>query len=582
MDFKPVDKNIKDLFSSKRQFMIPRFQREYSWDKKNYSEFFKDILEGVMVEDGKTFTSPYFVGTMLFVGNFTDNQKTEIQVVDGQQRLTTITILFSAMSDTFIDAGEDKLSEILFSYIMTTDDNGEQVRILKTKTSYPFFSFYIQERKKGNADDPISEEEKNIKETYTYFKEGLKEKNLRSFFKKYRDIDIDVEGISYLDLLKTIRDQVLGCTFVSISTDDQKQAYRIFEILNAKGKHLQYIDLIKNKIFEVLDKQEPGDYAEEKWKQIKKSLAITDVSSVGLATYFRHFWASSYKSSGADMMYKDFQKLVKPAKEERYKEFLNEMLLNTKYYTRILSPDRKDYDNKQQYYWLVQSLEVLSNYFNIVQIRVVLMPLLMAKDKGEIEMKDLKRVVCFLENFHFAYTAVMSGMANRLDSIYSKFAIAFRNCDTLLGRRETIDSMLIDKLKVLMPTLDQFREKFITMTYTKASTSANLKTKYAIKKLNAFYSGKEVFDDHESIEHIIPESKGGAALNIGNLIALETKINAKVGEEEYTNKRNIYSESEYPWVAEFIDKHENWSESDIPERAKTLAEFYYKKIISIV
>jgi len=580
MNFKPVDKNIKDLFSSKRQFVIPRFQREYSWDKKNYSEFFKDILEGVVVEDGKISTSPYFVGTMLFVGNFTDNQKTEIQVVDGQQRLTTITILFSAMSDTFIDAGEEKLSEILFSYIMTTDDNGEQVRILKTKTSYPFFSFYIQERKKGNADDPISEEEENIKETYLYFKEGLKEKNLHSFFKKYRDID--VEGISYIDLLKTIRDQVLGCTFVSISTDDQKQAYRIFEILNAKGKHLQYIDLIKNKIFEVLDKKEPGDYAEEKWKQIKKSLAITDVSSVGLATYFRHFWASSYKSSGADMMYKDFQKLVKPANEERYKEFLNEMLLNTKYYTRILSPDRKDYDNKQQYFWLVQSLDVLSNYFNIVQIRVVLMPLLLAKDNDEIKMEDLKRVVRFLENFHFAYTAVMSGMANRLDSIYSKFAIAFRNCNTLLARRDTINSMLIDKLKALMPTLDQFREKFITMTYTKASTSVNLKTKYAIKKLNAYYSGKEVFDDHESIEHIIPESKGGAALNIGNLIALETKINAKVGEEEYANKRNIYSESEYPWVAEFIDKHENWSEGDIPERAKALAEIYYEKIISKV
>lgn len=85
---------------------------------------------------------------MLFIGNFAEGTEQEIQVVDGQQRLTTITILFSAMSDIFLTLGEQTLSRQLFAYIMTEDDDGNEVRILKSKTSYPFFSYFIQDKEK--------------------------------------------------------------------------------------------------------------------------------------------------------------------------------------------------------------------------------------------------------------------------------------------------------------------------------------------------------------------------------------------------------------------------------------------------
>lgn len=71
----------------------------------------------------------------------------------------------------------------------------------------------------------------------------------------------------FVEILKALRDQILNTTFVSISTDDSKQANSIFEILNAKGKSLAHIDLIKNKIFETLTDVEPADFAEEQWKK---------------------------------------------------------------------------------------------------------------------------------------------------------------------------------------------------------------------------------------------------------------------------------------------------------------------------
>lgn len=138
MNIKPYDKTIRNLLGSKRQFIIPRFQREYSWDKKNYQEFLDDMIGNLVINSGKISSSQYFLGTMLFIGNFAEGTEQEIQVVDGQQRLTTITIMFSALSDRFIELNENTLSRQIFTYIMTEDDDGNEVRILKSKTNYPF------------------------------------------------------------------------------------------------------------------------------------------------------------------------------------------------------------------------------------------------------------------------------------------------------------------------------------------------------------------------------------------------------------------------------------------------------------
>lgn len=80
MNIKPADKTIKALLKSGRQFMIPRFQRDYSWEKKNCEEFLDDIIKCLKCKDGKLETTSYFLGTMLFIGNFDEKNDKEIQV----------------------------------------------------------------------------------------------------------------------------------------------------------------------------------------------------------------------------------------------------------------------------------------------------------------------------------------------------------------------------------------------------------------------------------------------------------------------------------------------------------------------
>ena len=114
---------------------------------------------------------------MLFIGDIAEVSDKEISVVDGQQRLTTITILFSAISDKFRLLNEEGLSSQLFKYVMTKDDDDNDVRILKSKSHYPFFAYYIQDLDKSNPTEPNSEEEICIKETYDYFSNILNEQS---------------------------------------------------------------------------------------------------------------------------------------------------------------------------------------------------------------------------------------------------------------------------------------------------------------------------------------------------------------------------------------------------------------------
>lgn len=575
MNIKPYDKTIRDLLGSKRQFLIPRFQREYSWEKKNYVEFFEDMMGNLVINDGKISASQYFLGTMLFIGNFTEGTEQVIHVIDGQQRLTTITILFSALSDRFMSLGEQTLSRQIFNYIMTEDDDGKEVRVLKSKTNYPFLAYFIQDKEKSVQPEAVTEEERCIKDAYVYFYAQLRPDNLKGILKRKHGSDV-IETLSEVDIIKALRDQVLNSTFVSISTTDRDQANKIFEILNAKGKRLAHIDLIKNKLFEVLKREEPADFAEESWNQLKKTLN-TGSETVGLATFYRHFWISKYKKSSSNRLYDHFNTTI-PKSEASYTEFFNDLIENARIYMQIVNPKREDYDNRKEYFWLVQSLNCLNNYFNVVQVRVALLALLDVKRRKIIDLSILKSTILYLENFHFAYNAIISGRANRLEKIYSSFAISLRKCINKADAAAVIQNKLFEPLNLLFPTSQEFTAKFIELSFSKSENPANVKTKYALNKLYSIFAGKELFLDDVSIEHIISEDDGDFAHNIGNLTLIEGTLNNEAGNNAYSDKIGTYKKSAYPWISQFINEYKEWDKSMIAKRATELSTIYYERV----
>lgn len=579
MNFKPTDKTIKELLSSGSQFTIPRFQREYSWDKANYVEFYQDILKGIRYENGSLTTSPYFLGTMLFLGDYNEPQKNVIEVIDGQQRLTTITILFSAISDYFTKLESEILSERLFEYIMTTDDNGEPIRILKSKTHYPFFSYYIQNRKKLTKEEPITEEEQCIKETYEYLFNALEEKMIKSKLKLE-----DIDAISHQELLKAIRDQVLNCTFISISVNERKQVQEIFEILNGKGKKLADVEFIKNNIFDKLNCTEPVDFAEDKWNKIKRNLN-ENPESIGIETFFYHFFNSQFGMTRKKALYEKFKVRIEKKKdgsvEERYENFLVQAEIASKLYIQIIQPNRQHYANRKEYYWLPQSLNVLSNYFGIVQVRVALLALLQLKNDDMISHKRLKTTVLFLESFHFVYNALCKRGPNKVESIYSSFSAAVRKAHSKKQVSELIEKKLVSPLNLLMPSYTDYEKSFLELSYSKGDHSSNVITKYVLNTISSSINSTDCFNDNFTVEHIIPENKDNMTLNIGNLIMLEGNLNEKAADSEYLKKKDVYKLSSSKEAIKLIQEYSDWNKATITKRAKNLAFLYYEKRIKI-
>ncbi len=574
MDINPTAKTIKELLLSGRKFVIPRFQREYCWDKRISKTFFNDILKQIIISNQEIKTQSYFLGTMLFIGDYYDGTDSEIHVVDGQQRLTTITILFSAISNKFIELEDETLSKEIFKYIMTTNDNGEEVRILRSKTHYPYFAYFIQDRKKENNIKPNTEEEKNIFEIYNMFSTLLLEQNIKKELKK-RYGSKEVDNLKYLDLLKALRDQILKCIFVSISTKDKGCANEIFEILNSKGKQLQSIDIIKNDICKILNEEEPVDVVEDKWNKIKEILNSKN-EHVEFEVFFRHFWTSKYRKVTKKNIVQDFNKKI--TTKEECKSLLNDLVHDANNYIKILNPERQDYDNRQEYFFIVQSLKCISEYFNIVQTRIILLALLDLKERNLIDLKVLKKVMNYIEIFHYIYNSVCSYSANRIEKIYSTFSINVRKCNNKTEVKNIIKSQLVEPLKKLVPIYNDFETKFIDLTYSKKENVSNIKAKYALCKINSIYEEEETFSDNCSIEHILSEGSVEFSTNIGNLIVLETKLNREADNLMYLDKKSVYKKSKLNWVSKFIENYSEWDESMINNRAKEMAKILYNSL----
>ena len=571
MDFEPRDMSIKALLNTFETFNVPSYQRDYSWEKQYYANFLNDIINCIEINEEELCTTSYFLGTMVFSGT---GNKISFDVVDGQQRLTVITILLSIISKKFLNINEKDLSGATFRYVKYRDDNAEWKTCLVSSTSYPYLEAYIQSLEETEIITPETDEEINLKETYDYYNEQLsKEKILKKINKK-----------SYKDVLLVIRDQILSSIVISISTPNKESAYRIFEILNAKGKSLASIDLIKNSIFENYhnDSNAKEGIVIKLWENIKNNLRLRN-QSIGFVTFYRHYWISKYTKTTAAKLYDEFKKHIP---KEKYMDFLLELEKESKTYLTIISPSLKeDFKNRKEYNWLVRSLDSLSNISpRIVQTRIILLALFDLKNRNLISSTVLKKTILYLENFIFMYSVIGQKQANIYENIFSKVAIELRKVSSKDEAYQVLEKNLYKELDKKYIEYNEFEEKFINFTFTKKNKKSNVITKYILNKLNISYSGSENFEKDSTIEHIINENKNDPlTYNIGNLICLEDKLNNNEAKKlPFNQKKEIYQKSSYKEVKEFLKEYQCFdnNKNTILNRARKMARYYYNNILS--
>lgn len=574
MDLTAVPKSIDDTLRLNRKYVIPRFQREFSWETEELSEIYNDLLENLSYNGKELLTSDYFIGSLVLVGDDDDTSNVNRLVVDGQQRLMVFTIAFSVLAQKFKEIGEDRLSDKIHLNVMGEDNDGNSYAKLVNESPKPFFQKRIQQRSIDFTAVPSTPEEKRILFAYNFFDKQLKEKVL---IKNIKDNIDNLGEIKYIDALKAFRDQLLKCKVIYVTVKSLEDAYTIFEVLNAKGKDLTPVDMIKNSIFSILVDEEPYDAAADTWRKIKNELYRCD--NVDINTFYRHFWLSKYSLSTNRKLVNNFDKRINKTIAE-YSEFLRDLCDNAKRYANIVSP-KQDFWRQPEDLFVLTALESF-NIFNVTQVRVFLLALFDVKDSSKISHKNFKKILLFLEHYHFIFTAICSCRPSGLERKYSNYARELRKCNTK-EETATVINDLINDLKESLPEYESFKNSFSKVIYTSEQPKDKKLVQYILKKIEIFYSNNELKPNSFSIEHILSESTRNSKIGmIGNLLPLGEQLNSIINDRVYRLKIEKYKESRYATVIKFIEMYgeqPDWCENDIISRTELIADILYNNMV---
>lgn len=519
----------KILLEPTEQFVVPSYQRSYSWNKEQCKDLFKDI------KNSQGGDNPHFIGTIIYCKRNTS----EYDIVDGQQRLTSISLLLAALRDIDIEleTGIDSKSPVIQKYIEPHNPNTGQnfFKITHASEDQEFTSIY----RLLVGTDNISESDlksfseksraaKRVKDAFEFFKDEVREFALSS------DTQVAHEEITHHDpsnprekALRNLLDKILKLKVVSIELQDIPAAYRVFNSLNSRGLELKQSDLIKSHILGNLpDSNE--DVNLKKWGEIigvieehnNKNSNKTKNSnedeekmpSMNEDDFFYHYLIS--RGSNISAKNKTFAEYEKGIDSSIAAEETLELLLKDIYLYRItFDSDEKvpgeKRDKRDAATW-DKSLVYL-NIFKLIQHRPLILAILRRyfdnQDKA-IRTTVVNDFLSLIEKSHFVLTAINGTPGNKFTTMYNSQARKVFSLSKASGAEgnqniNTVYNHLLQKYQELMESVPEnvFVDNFIKNINYKNHALA----RYVIDHYQSKTFGKP--GNNLTIEHIIPQSR---------------------------------------------------------------------------
>lgn len=557
--FKAEERTVRDILGkSQVQYIIPRNQREYTWEEKQWKELWIDINDNIHFNNNSFEGKDYFIGSTLFQQ---DKNNFSFNILDGQQRLTTFLIILSALYDVFYEMKQTELLTIYNTYILKKNDNGEQFFALKNPDIENFFEEGILYKGEDRVNyKPKNQQEEKIRRCYTYFYLKLKEVS-----EQHKSLNIDY--------LKAFRDQLLNLRIIEIIVKNELDGYTIFEILNARGKQLELADRMKNLILKRIPRTFPTDQAKIQWDTIKSNLDPKPNNENALSRYLHHYWTTTYnKMESDDDLYHDFKTKIT---SNDIISFLDDLSEKSKLYFNLDSPQEQHFPN----YEIFLSINAFKT-FRTIQVRPILLALLHQYHQGNITENQLKKLLRKLENFHFIFSAICNETSNKLEKIYYEYAPKIRNT----YNRDVVNELFI-QLIAKLPPYNKFEDNFIGKGYSNKNKEYKFQKQlinYIILNFERHYRNTdEMRVNNFTIEHIKGDDGTDKTACIGNLIPLDKKLNEHAENAPLKEKIPYYKNSELKSVHIFLEHHSNkssWTSTNIEERGRQMAKLAYTKI----
>ena len=299
---------LKDIFSSYFEYVIPNYQRPYAWTEEQASELFDDLFDFYNSGSAES-TKEYFLGSIVLIKQ---KSKPRSEVIDGQQRLTTLTILLSALASKL--EGEDR-NTLYYEYIQEPGNKFEGLEPKPRLTLRPrdkkFFSEYVQELK---FEQLISIDNKRLANEAQINIKNNSQLLLDRINKNFED--------SAEKITKFAQFLVEQCFLVSVSTPNQQSAFRVFSIMNSRGLDLQLTDIIKAEVIGKIAEEKQEEYT-ERWEDMEVELGRDGFND--LFTYIRMIYAKEKAKKSILDEFKDLD-VFKVYLTERPEEFISKEL----------------------------------------------------------------------------------------------------------------------------------------------------------------------------------------------------------------------------------------------------------------
>lgn len=535
---------VEFLSTNNTQFTIPVYQRNYDWEEKQCSILLRDILE--VAENEKILS--HFIGSIVYIheGVYTIGKK-EFSIIDGQQRLTTITVLLAVIYHKTKKLGNDDIGEMIYERYLTDKHikGNNKIKLILSGRNYEIFNKILSEKF-----DEIKESDttSNLVNNYNFFNNEI------DTLETIEKVIIGIEKLIYVDIaLERVKD------------DPQK----IFESLNSTGLDLSQGDLIRNFILMNLKREEQNRIYEEYWIPIEEYTKVKKGNKykILISEFIRDFLTLEFgKIPNQAKVFEEFKNNYEYVNFRKLEEELKKIRNFSAIYSIILNPENeKDLEIRNQFKYLKALDQSVINPF--------LMGVYKDYTDDKIDKTILIQVMELIQNY-ILRRYICGEPTNALNKI-------FMNLYSKIDYEDYYNSIEIYILKQKFPDDKTLREELKIKPLYKDRD----KLLYIFERLENYGHNElvDVYSENISIEHIFPQKpdKSWQKLlsdteyikmlelkdTISNLTL--TGSNSNLGNKVFLEKRDMpvkgYKDSKL-YLNKWLGEQSEWNINKMDER----------------
>ena len=537
------------LLEGTKQYVIPLFQRQYSWGQSQWKTLLNDLLELYNEPNPKD----HFMGSIVTMPVLSRPEGVaKYSVIDGQQRLTTFFIILSVIRDYAKEKGGNLPDIINELYLFNKFSEGnDYYKLLPTQGDRKNF-FETMSGCQNEPEDKLNQ----ISKAYNYFSKQIKIKK------------IDIEK-----LLKTLINSLL---IVSITLNKDDNPYRIFESLNGTGLPLAESDLIRNYFFMRIHIKEQENVYKSLWKPMQVAFDNFDKENEKgktLSDFIRHFLIKDGSQIKEREVYSSLKEIADSKNDDEIFLYLTDIYDCSRHYLKLLNPELESNSKIRERIKRLNRLDVTTSYCFILNLYEIY-------SRNKISDDEFCELLSIVENF--VIRRFICGVpANQYNKIFPPL---FKTIN-----KDNIVKSLMEQLKDKnYPKNIKFKTQLMTVAlYGRGKDN---KVKLILESLESWHGHKEQVDfDSLQIEHIMPQkltnewkkhlgdkwenTYDNYLHSIGNLTL--TGYNPELSNLQYSLKKKEYKNSHLE-LNKYFENIDTWNEEEIINRANNLADYALK------